>query len=153
MRICKYTMVLFVYPIVSLRSKGFWWKKPGFSGCNRNVKKIWDMLVSPVQNLLELLQVRILLYWVNSVNSTDSYSVTLPVPVPYWSRSRRLHCVKKSRRQEVHEFSWILPRICWGFFFLQSWIWQVEKVSFLLRFCEWKKYSFAIQILGVECPF
>ena len=94
MRICKYTMVLFVYPIVSLRSKGFWWKKPGFSGCNRNVKTIWDMLVSPVQNLLELLQVRSLLYWVNSVNSNDSYSVTLPVPVHYWSRSRRLDCVK-----------------------------------------------------------
>ena len=50
-------------------------------------KKNWDILVSPVQNLLELLQVIILLHWVSSVNSTDSYLVTLPVPVHYLSRS------------------------------------------------------------------
>ena len=112
MRVCKYTMVLFVYPIVSLRSKGFWWKKLGFSGCYWKLKKKnWDILVSPVQNLLELLQVIILLHWVSSVNSTDSYLVTLPVPVHYLSRSpwhfeRKLIrlCEVKSEKRSIRIF-------------------------------------------------
>ena len=74
-------------------------------------KKMGNIHVSPVQNLLELLQVIILLHWVSSVNSTDSYLVTLPVPVHYlshspWHFERKLIrlCEVKSETRSIRIF-------------------------------------------------